>query len=70
MNSCPFCGGRNISIGEVLGERTDGSRYTQSECLSCGAEGPKVEGWNRPNTAATAWDTRADPGGPRPAVIR
>jgi Lar family restriction alleviation protein len=39
---CPFCGSRYISDGEVLSSDPDGgNRTTQSECLDCGALGPK-----------------------------
>lgn len=39
---CPFCGSSLISDGEVLSE-VNGNTFAQSECLECGALGPKGE---------------------------
>jgi Lar family restriction alleviation protein len=62
---CPFCGSDNISDGEMLSSDADGgNRAVQSECLDCGAVGPK--GWLADGEidygcvkAIAAWNRRA-----------
>lgn len=65
--ACPFCGSHNISDGESLSSDADGANLcTQSECLDCGAVGPKAP--LLPNEvdygsvkAIAAWNRRAAP---------
>lgn len=61
--SCPFCGCKNISSGEVMTSEENGSTYTQSECQECGALGPRAyledgEVDYGDTKAITAWNRR------------
>lgn len=54
LKKCPFCGGKDISSNEVLGQRPDGVIFKQTCCVDCGACGPEVindmcpdEAWNQ-----------------------
>lgn len=41
---CPFCGGVDISDGEILAQRIPyGPIVTQSQCLTCGALGAEAQ---------------------------
>lgn len=66
--NCPFCGSADISDGEALTEKPDGTRVTQSQCQGCGAFGPEaitdgpdygdvraIEAWNRRARSHAAW---------------
>ena len=58
---CPFCGGRDISDGEVLTKTPNGQFLTQSMCRKCGALGPEmnVVGMDYGDKAAiSGWNTR------------
>lgn len=39
---CPFCGSADISDGEMLTEKDDKTRVSQSQCRGCGAFGPEA----------------------------
>lgn len=44
VKPCPFCGSNDISDGEILSGDVDGNvsvQFVQSECLHCGAIGPR-----------------------------
>jgi hypothetical protein len=63
--NCPFCGSTNVSDGEVLSSDPDGGNLaTQSECMDCGAIGPKAH-LSRDEIdygsvkSIEAWNTRA-----------
>jgi Lar family restriction alleviation protein len=63
-DGCPFCGSTEISDGEMLTEKDDGSRVTQSQCRGCGAFGPEAvtDGPDYGGVRAiTAWNRRARP---------
>jgi Lar family restriction alleviation protein len=62
---CPFCGSADVSEGEILSSDADGgNRCTQSECINCGAAGPKAalapdEVDYGSTKANAAWNARA-----------
>jgi Lar family restriction alleviation protein len=63
-DSCPFCGSSDISDGESLTWKRDGSRVTQSQCRGCGAFGPEAvtDGPDYGSVRAiTAWNRRPTP---------
>lgn len=56
LKPCPFCGGVDISSGEVMGEKGDGRRFVRTACLSCGAEAGDA---NNDADADKKWNLRA-----------
>ena len=43
---CPFCGSNNVDPQAVLGERGDGTPFSNPGCLDCDATTRSVEAWN------------------------
>jgi Lar family restriction alleviation protein len=56
LKACPFCGGMDISAGEVLTTWGAGGTKTQFMCSGCGALGPEA---NLPEGEADYGDPRA-----------
>jgi hypothetical protein len=73
LAACPFCGGTNISAGEVAGQGLVNDDCTQTACMDCGALGPEAPLDGGPDygdeLSSAAWNRRASANGDVSAYI-
>jgi hypothetical protein len=73
LAACPFCGGNNISAGEVAGQGLVNDDCTQTACMDCGALGPEAPLDGGPDygdeLSSAAWNRRASANGDVSAYI-